>query len=40
MIMELKEELAEADLDYIEGRVYTHEDVMRALKMKYKKLNI
>jgi len=39
-IMELKEELAEADLDYIEGRVYTHEDVMRALKMKYKKLNI
>lgn len=39
-IMELKSELAESSLDYNEGRVYKHEDVVRELKLKYKDLKI
>jgi predicted XRE-type DNA-binding protein len=35
-IMELKEELAQADLDYKEGRVYKHEDVIRDFRKIFK----
>jgi uncharacterized protein (DUF2384 family) len=39
-IMELKSEIAQSRLDYKEGRVFKHEDVMRELKLKYKDLDI
>lgn len=37
-IMELKSELAESEMDYKEGRIYKHEDVLRELKIKFKDL--
>lgn len=39
-IMELKEELNQADSDYKEGRVYSHNDVVRELKLKYTNLDL
>jgi hypothetical protein len=35
-ILELKEELTQANLDYKEGRVYKHEDVIRDFRTLFK----